>query len=103
MRYLVETLEPQATDSFFNWGFFDSILQQKEHFSDYVFEDLAAELLRRDPQLRQQLEARKKEDPAFAKNADAQLDFIYRRSPHYEKSYLRYPVARWLGGNLPVE
>lgn len=103
VRYLVETLEPQATDSFFNWGFFDSILQQKEHFSDYVFEDLAAELLRRDPQLRQQLEARKKEDPAFAKNAAAQLDFIYRRSPHYEKSYLRYPVVRWLGGNLPVE
>jgi hypothetical protein len=103
VRYLVETLEPQATDSFFNWGFFDSILQQKEHFSDYVFEDLAAELLRRDPQLRQQLEARQKADPAFAKSASAQLDFIYRRSPHYEKSYLRYPVARWLGGNLPVE
>ncbi|WP_165963577.1 M14 family metallopeptidase [Hymenobacter radiodurans] len=102
-RYLVETLEPQATDSFFNWGFFDSILQQKEHFSDYVFEDLAAELLRRDPQLRQQLEARKKEDPAFAKSASAQLDFVYRRSPHYEKSYLRYPVARWMGGKLPVE
>ncbi|GAB2479669.1 hypothetical protein GCM10011375_16970 [Hymenobacter qilianensis] len=102
-RYLVETLEPQATDSFFNWGFFDSILQQKEHFSDYVFEDLAAELLRRDPQLRQQLEARRKEDPTFAKSASAQLDFIYRRSPHYEKSYQRYPVARWLGGKLPVE
>ncbi|MGY2134074.1 M14 family metallopeptidase [Hymenobacter sp. HD11105] len=103
VRYLVETLEPQATDSFFNWGFFDSILQQKEHFSDYVFEDLAAELLRRDPQLRQQLETSKKEDAAFAQNAAAQLDFIYRRSPHYEKSYLRYPVARWLGGNLPIE
>ncbi|MBC6607957.1 M14 family metallopeptidase [Hymenobacter sp. BT188] len=102
-RYLVETLEPQATDSFFNWGFFDSILQQKEHFSDYVFEDLASELLRRDPQLRQKLEARKKEDQAFAKSASAQLDFIYRRSPHYEKSYQRYPVARWLGGKLPVE
>lgn len=103
VRYLVETLEPQATDSFFNWGFFDSILQQKEHFSGYVFEDLAAELLRRDPQLRQQLEARKQADSKFAKDAAAQLDFVYRRSPHYEKSYLRYPVARWLGGNLPVE
>ena len=102
-RYLVETLEPQATDSFFNWGFFDSILQQKEHFSDYVFEDLAAELLRRDPQLRQQLEARQKADPAFAKSAAAQLDFIYRRSPHYERSHMRYPVVRWLGSNLPAE
>ena len=102
-RYLVETLEPQATDSFFNWGFFDSILQQKEHFSDYVFEDLAADLLRRDPQLRQQLEARQKADPAFAKSAAAQLDFIYRRSPHYERSHMRYPVVRWLGSNLPAE
>ena len=50
-RYLMETLEPQATDSFFAWGFFDSVLQQKEHFSDYVFEDLAADLLRHDPAL----------------------------------------------------
>lgn len=29
-RYLVETLEPEAQDSFFNWNFFDSILQQKK-------------------------------------------------------------------------
>ena len=31
-RFLVETLEPQATDSFFAWNFFDTILQQKEGF-----------------------------------------------------------------------
>ena len=48
-RYLVETLEPQATDSFFAWGFFDSILQQKEHYSDYVFEDVAADFLTKNP------------------------------------------------------
>ena len=36
-RYIVETLEPQAVDSFFTWGFFDSMLSQKEHFSNYVF------------------------------------------------------------------
>ncbi|MBC6990154.1 M14 family metallopeptidase [Hymenobacter sp. BT491] len=101
-RYLIETLEPQATDSFFVWGFFDSILQQKEYFSDYVFEDLAADLLRRDPQLRQQLEARRQADPAFAKSAQAQLDFVYRHSPYYEKSHLRYPVVRWQNGVLPA-
>jgi hypothetical protein len=95
-RYLVETLEPQAVDSFFNWGFFDSILQQKEYFSDYVFEDVAANLLKKDPQLRQQYEAWKKENPELAKSAPAQLDFIYTHSPHYEPSHLRYPVARIL-------
>ncbi|MDP4600313.1 MAG: M14 family metallopeptidase, partial [Polaribacter sp.] len=30
VRYLLETLEAEATDSFFNWNFFDTILQQKE-------------------------------------------------------------------------
>ncbi|MCC2545003.1 M14 family metallopeptidase [Hymenobacter sp. BT175] len=102
-RYLVEVLEPQGTDSFFAWGFFDSILQQKEYFSDYVFEDIAAELLRRDPQLRIRLERLKAANPAFAQSGAAQLDFMYRQSPHYEKSHLRYPVARWQGGPLPAE
>ncbi len=32
-KYIIETLEPQAPDSFFAWNFFDSILMQKEHFS----------------------------------------------------------------------
>ncbi|TYZ08081.1 hypothetical protein FY528_13625 [Hymenobacter lutimineralis] len=99
-RFAIETLEPQATDSFFAWGFFDSVLQQKEHFSDYVFEDVAADLLRRDPKLRQQLEERKKADPAFAKSASAQLEFVYRHSPYCEPSHLRYPVVRWQGGAL---
>ncbi|UYZ60374.1 M14 family metallopeptidase [Hymenobacter latericus] len=102
-RLAVETLEPQATDSYFAWGFFDSILQQKEYFSDYVFEDVAAELLRQKPELRQQLEARKKADPAFAQSAAAQLDWVYRQSANYEPTHLRYPVARWQGGSLPVE
>jgi hypothetical protein len=96
-RYLVEALEPQATDSFFAWGFFDSVLQQKEHFSDYVFEDLAADLLAKDPALRQQLEAAKKADPALAASGPRQLDWVYQHSPYAEPGYRRYPVLRWLG------
>lgn len=46
LRYLLETLEPEATDSFFNWNFFDIILQRKEGFSPYVFEDIALEILK---------------------------------------------------------
>ncbi|MBB3836674.1 hypothetical protein FHS57_000656 [Runella defluvii] len=93
-RYIVETLEPQGPDSFFSWNFFDSILAQKEHFSAYVFEDVAADLLRKDAALKQKLEERKKADEAFAKNGAAQLEFIYKNSPYSEKSYLRYPVYR---------
>ncbi|WP_022822969.1 M14 family metallopeptidase [Hymenobacter norwichensis] len=102
-RFLIETLEPQATDSYFAWGFFDSILQQKEHFSEYVFEDVAADLLRRDPALREQLEKQKQQDPALAKSGAAQLEWVYRHSKYYEPTHLRYPIARWQGGALPVQ
>lgn len=93
-RYILETLEPQGPDSFFAWNFFDSVLGQKEHFSAYVFEDVAADLLRKDAVLKEKLEERKKKDEAFAKSGAAQLEFIYRNSPYSERSYLRYPVYR---------
>jgi hypothetical protein len=95
-RYIVETLEPQAMDSFFNWNFFDSILSMKEHFSAYVFEDTAAELLKKEPSLKKKLEDERAKNPEFAKSAEAQLDFVYRNSAYYEKTYTRYPVARML-------
>jgi hypothetical protein len=80
VKYLLETLEPQGVDSYFAWNFFDAILQQKEYFSDYVFEDTAAELLKKDKALKTAFEKKKQEDKAFANNADAQLDWIYRQS-----------------------
>jgi len=94
IQYIVHVLEPQAKDSFFAWNFFDSILQQKEHFSAYVFEDLAWDLLQVDGELKKLFEDKKGSDADFAKNPDAQLDFIYHLSPHYEKTHRVYPVGR---------
>lgn len=93
-RFIIEILEPEGPDSFFSWNYFDSILQQKEHFSSYVFEDKAVEWLEQMPGLKAALEQRKQEDPKFAESGRAQLDFIYKRTPHYEKEHLRYPVFR---------
>ncbi|MBL7719535.1 MAG: M14 family metallopeptidase [Flavipsychrobacter sp.] len=93
-RYLVETLEPNGPDAFFAWNFFDAILQQKEYFSDYVFEDEAAELLKNDAALRKRLEQKRKSDPDFTRSASAQLDFVYKNSPYYESAHMRYPVYR---------
>ncbi|MCP3932027.1 MAG: M14 family metallopeptidase [Bacteroidetes bacterium] len=103
-RFIVETLEPQAPDSYFAWNFFDGILGQKEYFSSYVFEDMAADMLVKNPELKEALEARKQEDEKFAKSARAQLDFIYKRSPHYEKTHKLYPVGRLMTDEeLPLE
>ncbi|MEP7127609.1 MAG: M14 family metallopeptidase [Chitinophagales bacterium] len=103
-RYIVEMLEPQGADSYFAWNFFDPILMEKEYFSDYVFEDLAAEMLQKDASLKATLEKRKENDPDFAKSAEAQLNFVYTHSRYYEKSYRRYPVGRVINGTkIPLD
>jgi hypothetical protein len=93
-RFLVETLEPQAEDSYFVWNFFDSILGQKEGYSGYAFEDIAAEYLKSHPELKERLEQRVASDTAFARSANAQLNFVYQNSPYFEPDYLTYPVYR---------
>lgn len=98
-RFLMETLEPQAMDSYFAWNFFDGILQQKEGFSPYVFEDIAAQYLKENPELRKKLEAKKKSDSEFAQNAYAQLMFVYENSPWTEPEFMQYPVFRVLNLN----
>lgn len=94
IRYLLETLEPEATDSFFNWNFFDSVLQQKEHFSPYVFEDTARQILDGRPELEKEFNKKKQNERDFANNWYSQLEWIYKNSEYYEEAYLRYPVFR---------
>jgi hypothetical protein len=95
-RFLVEMLEPAGDDSYFSWNFFDAILQEKEGYSDYRWEDIAAGWLKDHPVCRDSLAKKKAEDSAFAHNAKAQLEFVYRSSPYYEPAHLRYPVYRLL-------
>ena len=93
-RYIIEMLEPTGDDSFFAWNFFDAVLQQKEGYSDYRWEDVAADYLLKNPDLKKKLEDKKAADPKFAANGSAQLDFIYKNSPYYEPGHNRYPVYR---------
>ncbi|WP_031425823.1 M14 family metallopeptidase [Flavimarina sp. Hel_I_48] len=94
MRYLLETLEPAAPDSFFNWNYFDTILQQKEGFSPYVWEDKAKELLDNNAGLQEKFEEMRRKNADFANNWYAQLDWLHKHSPNYEKAHLLYPIFR---------
>jgi len=94
IRYILETLEPQGADSFFNWNFFDTVLQRKEGFSPYVFEDVALEMLQKDSLLLQEFNTKKEGDLNFANNWYAQLNWIFERSEHFEEAYLSYPIYR---------
>ncbi len=90
IRIILETLIPSAVDSYFNWGFFDSILQQKEWFSSYVFEDIAEKLLSEDSKLKTDFEKWKAENPK--EDEFNQLYYVYSHSKYFEESYRRYPV-----------
>ncbi|MGB5273638.1 MAG: M14 family metallopeptidase [Flavobacteriaceae bacterium] len=94
IRYIMETLEPEATDSFFNWNFFDAILQRKEGFSPYVFEDEALKILNENALVKDSFLMKKSSDPSFANDWYAQLDWLYARSEHAEKAFMQYPVYR---------
>jgi hypothetical protein len=92
-RYAIETLEPQAHDSFFRWGFFNSVLERKETFSNYVFEDLALELLNDEAELRTLFAQWKRDHPDLLSDQDQVLRFIFDHCQrHVEPEWRRYPV-----------
>ncbi len=92
-RYVMETLEPQAHDSFFRWGFFNSVLEKKERFSDYVFEDLALQLLKDEPALNARFAQWKAENPALVSDQSRVLGFIFENCARFaEPAWRRYPV-----------
>ncbi len=94
LPFIMHALEPEAPDSYFAWGYFNSILQRKEFFSAYLFEDIAPDILEDDPDLKAAFRQKQAEDLDFAGNVMAQLRYIYERSEFSEPGYRRYPVYR---------
>ncbi len=104
IRFLMETMEPQAIDSYFAWNFFDGILGQKEYFSPYVFEDIAAQFLKENPAVKAELEAKRQADPEFAKSQWVQLFFVYQKTKYFEPTVNLYPVGRVMNlKGLPID
>jgi hypothetical protein len=93
-RYLSEALEAKSNDGFFAWNFFDAVLQQKEWFSDYAFEEVAEKILIEDPQLKSKLESEKLKNSELKNNHWQQLNYIFQNSKYKEKSHFQYPVYK---------
>jgi hypothetical protein len=100
VRYLAAVLSPASPDAFARWNFFDTVLGRKEHFSPYIFETHAIEMLEEDAELRAAFESAKVRDEAFAASRTAQLRWLYERSRFAESAYRRFPILRlphWSG------
>lgn len=93
-RLVMSLLEPQAPDSYVSWGYFDTAFEQKEYMEAYVTEAVAREMLAADETLRSEFERRLREDPAFAADSAARLEFFQRRHPSWDERYRLYPIYR---------
>jgi hypothetical protein len=91
---LVELLEPQAPDSLAAWGFFNTAFESKEYMESYVAEQVAREMLAKDPALAAEFTRKLAQDAAFAADPQARLDFFYHRSPSWDERLNLYPVYR---------
>jgi hypothetical protein len=91
----VHLLEPRAPDSLLRWGFLNAIFEQKESGDARVLEKLARDMFAKDPALEAEFDARLKQDAAFAADANARLEFFYKRSPWYATQHVgRYPIVK---------
>ena len=93
-RVAVALLEPKAPDSLAAWGWFNNHFERKEYMEPYVAEAVAREMLAADPALRAGFERRLADDPSFAADPQARLDFFYRRHASWDDGMDLYPVLR---------
>ena len=93
-RVIMGLLEPQSSDSFVAWGFFNAIFEQKEYAEPYVMEALAEDMLKKNPDLQKEFMQKIKSDSKFASDPEARLHFFYERSPYRDPYKDAYPVAR---------
>lgn len=89
---VVALLDPRGPDSFFAWGYFNSIFQRTEYIEPYAVLPLAESMMAENPELKAQFERKLKEDPKFAKDPKARLDYFYKLSPYYDKTHMQYPI-----------
>ena len=88
----VHLLHPEAPDSFFAWGEFNTIFQRTEYMENYALIPFAEKMLSDDPKLAGAFNKKLKQDKAFATNPEARLNWLYEHSPFYDQAYLKYPI-----------
>ncbi len=93
-RLVIALLEPQAPDSLAAWGEFNGAFEMKEYMEPYVAEEVARQMVKDDPKLAAEFNARLASDSAFAKDPFARLTFFARRHASWDDRYNLYPVLR---------
>jgi murein tripeptide amidase MpaA/pyruvoyl-dependent arginine decarboxylase (PvlArgDC) len=93
-KLIMALLEAKAPDSLLGWGFFNNSFEQKEYMEDYVAEEVAREMLAKDPALAAAFKKKIAEDAEFAKDPQARLQYFYKLHSAWDEEFNQYPVMR---------
>ena len=99
-RLIAYALEPLANGSLLHWGFFNTIFEQKEYGETWIMEKIARDMIRENPALKTEFEAKKAADPAFAGSQWLQLNWFYARTPYWDERKDVYPVGRLMDASI---
>lgn len=100
-RLAVALLDPRGPDSFFSWGFFNTLFQRTEYIESYALIPLAHKLMKDDPTLKNEFRQFMQQfhnmdingdKPAEQSARNDIMSWLYQRSPYYDQRYLKYPV-----------
>ncbi|WP_075348676.1 M14 family metallopeptidase [Algoriphagus marinus] len=87
-------LEPESVDSFFQWGYFNTIFTQTEYMETYIMEPLIAKMLAEDSELKKRFDEKKATEPDFAKSPRAIYQWFYAQTPYFDQNWKVIPVGR---------
>lgn len=86
-------MEPENIDSFFQWGFFNDILERTEYFETYAMSPLAEKMAKENPELRAAFLKELKTNKVLSESENLKLRWWYERSNYNDKNYLSYPIG----------
>lgn len=89
----IHLFEPMGPDSFLSWGFVNRFFELKEYMEDYVTEDVAKEMLAKNPEIQKEFDAMLK-DQTFAKDPKKRFQFFHQKHPSWDDQYNRYPIYK---------
>ncbi|WP_268033074.1 M14 family metallopeptidase [Algoriphagus sp. PAP.12] len=91
---LVVLLEEESVDSFFQWGFFNTIFSRTEYMETYIMEPMMKQMMEKNPELKQKLEEAKAADPELANSPRRIYSWFYEQTPYIDQNWKVIPVGR---------
>ncbi len=93
-KMIAHMFEPNSSDSYFQWGFFNSVLEQKEYAESYVVEKMMIDMLQNDKELQKEFDFKMKNDSVFASNPRIIYNWFYYKTPYWDEKLNFYPILK---------